>query len=79
MADIVSPLPGVFYRKPAPGKDDFVSIGDSVEAGQTLGIVEVMKQFTEVKSHVAGQVSAFNVENEGTVNPGDVIAVVDES
>ena len=62
MADIVSPLPGVFYRKPAPGKDDFVAIGDAVEAGQTIGIVEVMKQFTEVKAEVAGVVSSFSVD-----------------
>lgn len=79
MADIVSPLPGVFYRTPAPGKDDFVSIGESVEVGQTIGIVEIMKQFTEVKSDVAGVVSSFNVDNEGTVNPGDVIAIIDEA
>lgn len=79
MSEIVSPLPGVFYRKPAPGKDDFVAVGDRVEEGQTVGIVEVMKQFTEVKSTAAGVVSSFSVENEGTVTPGDVIAVIDES
>ncbi len=79
MAEIISPLPGVFYRKPAPGKDDFVEIGDTVEAGQTIGIDEIMKQFTEVKAETAGTVASFNVENEGTVNPGDVIAVIDEA
>lgn len=79
MADIVSPLPGVFYRKPAPGKDDFMEVGDTVEVGQTVGIVEIMKQFTEVKAESAGVISSFNVDNEGTVNPGDVIAVIDEA
>lgn len=79
MAEIVSPLPGVFYRTPAPGKADFVAIGDTVEEGQTVGIVEVMKQFTEVKSTAAGVVSSFSVDNEGAVNPGDVIAVIEES
>ncbi|MCT2182789.1 acetyl-CoA carboxylase [Brevibacterium casei] len=78
MADIISPLPGVFYRKPAPGKDDFVEVGDSVEVGQTIGIVEIMKQFTEVKADTAGTIASFSVENEGMVNPGDVIATIDE-
>ncbi|SMX72196.1 MULTISPECIES: acetyl-CoA carboxylase [unclassified Brevibacterium] len=79
MADIISTLPGIFYRKPAPGKDDFVSVGDAVEVGQTVGIVEIMKQFSEVKADVAGTVREFKVDNEGMVNPGDVIAVIDEA
>ncbi|GAA2004220.1 acetyl-CoA carboxylase [Brevibacterium samyangense] len=77
MADIVSPLPGIFYRKPAPDKDAFVSEGDTVEEGQTIGIVEIMKQFTEVKATAAGTLTEFRIDNEGTVNPGDVIAVVE--
>ncbi|QQT69792.1 acetyl-CoA carboxylase [Brevibacterium casei] len=79
MADIISPMPGVFYRKPAPGKADFVKVGDSVEAGQTIGIVEIMKQFTEVKADTAGTIVSFSAEDEGMVNPGDVIATIDEA
>ncbi|MCU1512875.1 MAG: acetyl-CoA carboxylase biotin carboxyl carrier protein subunit, partial [Arthrobacter sp.] len=40
MATIVSPLPGIFYRKPGPGKPPFANEGDTIEVGQTLGIVE---------------------------------------
>lgn len=77
MPQIVSPLPGVFYRKPAPDKEPFVEVGERVEPGQTLGIIEIMKQFSEVKADSAGIVTEFAVENEGTVNPGDVIATVE--
>ncbi|MBT1001563.1 biotin carboxyl carrier domain-containing protein [Paenarthrobacter sp. DKR-5] len=78
MADIISPLPGIFYRKPGPDKEPYVNEGDPVVAGQTIGVVEIMKQFTEVRSDVAGTLARFSVEDAGTVNPGDVIATVDE-
>lgn len=73
---ITSPLPGVFYRRPAPGEPPFVNEGDSVEAGQVVGLVEIMKQFTELKSDVAGVLESFRVEDQGMVNAGDEIAVV---
>ena len=79
MSDIISPIPGVFYRCPGPGKDPFVQVGDTVAAGQTVGIVEIMKQFTEVQSDVAGVVASFAVEDAGMVNPGDVIVTIDEA
>jgi acetyl-CoA carboxylase biotin carboxyl carrier protein len=79
MPEIVSPLPGVFYRSPGPGKDPYVEVGDRVEAGQTVGIVEIMKQFTEVRSAAAGVIDTFAVEDAGMVNPGDVLVVVTES
>jgi len=73
--DIISPLPGIFYRKPGPGKDPYVNEGDSISAGQTIGLVEIMKQFSEVRAEVAGVLVRFEVEDFGIVNPGDVIAV----
>jgi len=75
--NIISPLPGIFYRKPAPDKDPYVNEGDSVEVGQTIGLVEIMKQFTEVRSEIAGKIVEFKVEDSGMVNPGDVLAVVE--
>ncbi|MBT2551013.1 acetyl-CoA carboxylase [Arthrobacter sp. ISL-65] len=78
MATIVSPLPGVFYRKPGPGKPPFANKGDPIEVGQTIGIVEIMKQFTEIQSDVAGTLESFEVNEGDMVNPGDSIVVIRE-
>lgn len=75
--NIISPLPGIFYRKPGPGKDPYVNEGEPVEVGQTVGLVEIMKQFTEVRSEVAGTLTRFEIEDNAMVNPGDVVAVID--
>ena len=79
MTQIVSPLPGVFYTKPGPDKNPFVLPGDRVETGQAIGMVEVMKQFTEIKSDVSGTVVSVDVAEGDTVMPGDVLAVIDEN
>ncbi|MEJ6488582.1 acetyl-CoA carboxylase [Leucobacter sp. USCH14] len=76
-SQIIAPIPGVFYRRPAPDKDPFVEEGDAVEAGQTVGVIEIMKQFTEVRSDAAGVLTSFEVEDLGMVGPGDVIATID--
>jgi acetyl-CoA carboxylase biotin carboxyl carrier protein len=78
MATIVSPLPGVFYRKPGPGKAPFANEGDTIEVGQTIGIVEIMKQFTEIQSDVAGTLESFEVSEGDMVNPGDSIVIIRE-
>lgn len=78
MADVVSPLPGVFYAAPAPEKDPFVKPGDHIEKDQAVGLVEVMKQFSEIKSEVSGTVKSVEVTDGDTVNPGSVIVVVEE-
>ncbi|MBL3688238.1 biotin carboxyl carrier domain-containing protein [Leucobacter zeae] len=76
-AQIIAPIPGIFYRKPAPDKAPFVEVGDTVEAGQTIGVIEIMKQFTEVRSETAGVLASFEIEDYGMVGPGDVIATID--
>ena len=79
MADkqILSPLPGTFYRKPAPDQPPFKEVGDSVAVGDVIGLVEVMKSFHEVKAEVAGTVQNFSVENEDAVMAGQVLAELD--
>jgi acetyl-CoA carboxylase biotin carboxyl carrier protein len=78
VATVVSPLPGIFYRKPSPDQPPFVKEGDTVTIGQTLGIVEIMKQFTEIQSDVAGVLESFEVKDGDMVNPGDTIIVIRE-
>lgn len=77
MATVKTTIPGVFYRKPSPAEPNCVETGDTVEEGQVIGLVEVMKNFNELKSTAAGTVKEFLVENEGEVGVGDDIAVIE--
>jgi biotin carboxyl carrier protein len=70
MAQILSPLPGTFYRKPAPDKPAFKSEGDAVAVGEVIGLIEVMKTFVEVHADAAGKIAKFLVENEDPVMAG---------
>ncbi|WP_108663559.1 acetyl-CoA carboxylase [Acuticoccus kandeliae] len=77
MAEIRSPLPGTFYRKPAPDQPPFKNEGDTVAVGDVIGLVEVMKTFTEVKSDVAGTITKFLADNEEPIMAGMPLAEVD--
>ena len=71
---ILSHLPGTFYRKPAPDKPPYKKEGDSVAVGDVIGLVEVMKSFHEVTAEEAGKITRFLVENEAAVQAGDPLA-----
>ena len=75
---ILSPLPGTFYRKPAPDQPDYKAEGDSVATGDVIGLIEVMKSFHEVKSEVEGKVKTFLVENEGPVTAGQPLVDLED-
>ncbi|WP_068266415.1 acetyl-CoA carboxylase [Janibacter limosus] len=77
MSTIPSPLPGVFYRRPSPDEDDFVSVGDEVTEGQTIGLIEVMKNFTELKASAGGRVKEFLVEDAAEVSVGQDVVVLE--
>jgi oxaloacetate decarboxylase alpha subunit len=70
---VESPMVGVFYRAPGPGAPAFVDVGDPVEPGQVLCILEAMKLFNELKSDVAGVVKAIHVENAQPVEYGQLL------
>ena len=71
---ILSPLPGTFYRRPAPDQPVYKSDGDAVAVGDVIGLVEVMKSFNEVKATEAGKIVKFLVENEDAVMAGQPLA-----
>ncbi|MDE2662297.1 MAG: acetyl-CoA carboxylase biotin carboxyl carrier protein [Gemmatimonadota bacterium] len=71
--EVLSPMVGTFYRAPAAGADPFVSVGDRVEAGQTLCILEAMKLMNELQSDVAGVVQEIAVENAEPVEYGALL------
>lgn len=73
---ILSPIPGVFYRQPSPDQDIYVKEGQFVKAGDTVGLIEVMKNFYEIKAEVDGVLERFVVENEDVVDAGQEIAIV---
>jgi acetyl-CoA carboxylase biotin carboxyl carrier protein len=56
LSKVKSPIVGTFYEAPSPGAPPFVKVGDSVEVGQVLCIVEAMKLLNEIESDVAGEV-----------------------
>ena len=72
-----SPLPGVFYRRPAPDQPPFVEQGGTVSADQTIGLVEIMKPYQEVKAGADGSLSAFVVEDQAVLGAGDPVATVE--
>jgi len=73
---LLSPLPGTFYRKPAPDKPVYKNEGDTVAAGDVIGLIEVMKSFTEVKAEVAGRIVKFLADNEEPVMAGQPLAEI---
>ena len=64
---VLSPMAGIFYRRPSPDAETFCEEGDRVEAGDVVGLIEVMKLFNEITAPVTGVVSKFAVENEERV------------
>jgi biotin carboxyl carrier protein len=73
---LLSPLPGTFYRKPAPDKPVYKNEGDSVAVGDVIGLIEVMKSFTEVKTEFAGKITKFLADNEEPVMAGQPLAEI---
>ena len=62
--DVVrSPMVGTFYASPAPDKPAFVSVGQAVKAGETLGIIEAMKMFNPIEAEVSGTVLKIMIES----------------
>ncbi|MDR6679482.1 acetyl-CoA carboxylase [Pseudomonas oryzihabitans] len=74
--NVQSPLPGTFYRKSAPDAPVYVEVGHWVEPGSVIGLIEVMKQFSEVLAERAGTLQAFLVEDGDPVEPGQALATI---
>ena len=76
--EVVTPVPGTFYRRPDPESDPFKSEGETVASGETIGVVEIMKNFQEVHAETSGELVEFLVDNEDTVDAGQPVAVLDD-
>src|SRR5262245_14281724 len=76
LAYIKSPIVGTFYRAPSPDSNAFVSVGDFVEKGTPVCIIEAMKLMNEIQSEVAGEIVAILVENGQPVEYGENLYAV---
>jgi acetyl-CoA carboxylase biotin carboxyl carrier protein len=74
---IRAPMVGTFYRRPSPDAAPFVEIGQTVEAGATLCIVEVMKLMNSINASARGTISHIVAENAELVEPGQILMVMD--
>lgn len=68
---IVAPLTGVFYRSPSPDAESYVQIGDRVESGDVICILEAMKLFNEIQSDYSGTIARIVPGNGELVSQGE--------
>ncbi|MEM9102467.1 MAG: acetyl-CoA carboxylase biotin carboxyl carrier protein [Pseudomonadota bacterium] len=74
---IRSPMVGTFYRSPSPGANTFVEVGQQVNVGDTLCIVEAMKMMNQIESDAAGKVKAILIENGQPVEFDEPLFVIE--
>jgi acetyl-CoA carboxylase biotin carboxyl carrier protein len=73
---VKAPMVGTFYRAAAPGSASFVEVGDVVQAGDPLCIIEAMKLMNEIEADQAGVVKAILVENGQAVEYGQPLVII---
>lgn len=76
LVPIVTPMVGVFYRANAPDSPPLVEVGDYIEVGQEVGLVEAMKSFNEITSEVEGTVVEIRAQNTQLVETGNVLMMI---
>jgi acetyl-CoA carboxylase biotin carboxyl carrier protein len=74
---VTAPMIGTFYASPAPGEPPFIRVGDTVQAGQTIGIIEAMKIMNEIVSDRAGVVLEVIAANAQAVEYGSPLVRLD--
>ncbi|MFT4535434.1 MAG: acetyl-CoA carboxylase biotin carboxyl carrier protein [Saprospiraceae bacterium] len=79
LLEVKSPIVGTFYRSASPDKPVYAKVGDSIEKGDTVCIVEAMKLFNEIESEVSGTIVKVMVEDAAPVEYDQVLFLVDPS
>lgn len=74
---VSSPMTGVYYGSPSPSSPPFVKEGDSVFAGQVVGLIEAMKVFNEIVAPTSGTVRNILAQNGQIVQPGDPLLYIE--
>ena len=75
--EIKSPIVGTFYRKPNPEKPPFINVGDIIEKGDVICIVEAMKMMNEIKSDFSGKVISIAVEDGQPVEFDQTLLIIE--
>jgi acetyl-CoA carboxylase biotin carboxyl carrier protein len=75
---VTAPMVGTFYSAPSPGSADFVQVGDRVNVGDTLCIVEAMKMMNPIEAEVAGTVKSIRAQNGDPVEYGQTLFMIDQ-
>ncbi len=73
---VTSPTVGTYFASPEPGKPPFVQLGDPVDAGQTICVVESMKLMNEIAAGINGIVQELPIQNGGSVKAGEVVCLL---
>ncbi len=76
---VKSPMVGTFYRRANPQKPAYVNVGDEIQVGKVIGIIEAMKLFNEIESEVSGKIVKILVEDATPVEFDQPIYLVDPS
>ena len=74
---IKSPIIGTFYRRPSPEKDPFINVGNKIDEGTVVGIVEAMKLFNEIESEISGTIVKVLVDDMSPVEYDQPLFLVD--
>lgn len=73
---IAAPMVGTFYRSATPEAEPFIKVGDTIQVGDTLCIIEAMKMMNQIEADVAGKVLSVDVENSEPVEYGQTLFVI---
>ncbi len=79
ITQVLAPVGGTFYHAPSPDADPFVSMGDIVEVGDTLGTVEAMKLYHDITSPTRGRIAEVSVENREHVEADQQLMLIDRN
>jgi len=74
---VTAPMVGTFYNAPSPGAKPFVEIGDQIQAGQVLCVIEAMKMMNQIESEIAGRIRAVLLNNGEPVEFGQPLFIVE--
>jgi acetyl-CoA carboxylase biotin carboxyl carrier protein len=74
---VKSPMIGTFYRTPGPDKDAFVNVGDIIQSGDKVCIIEAMKTFNEIEAEISGKIVKVLVDNASPVDYDQPLFLVD--